>query len=99
MRGDKLAEIRHALGYPERILTPSAGRAPEESVVEVEFVLLGDRIPILVPFLEDRIEHRAHDLAELLNLRAESREFLHQVFVGRRHRNLFTLLSRRGFIS
>src|SRR5436853_6626645 len=26
------------------------------SVVEVEFVLLGDRIPVLVPFLEDRVE-------------------------------------------
>src|SRR5881396_1154442 len=47
------------------------------SVVEVEFVLLGDRIPVLVPFLEDRVEQGAHDLAELLNFRAKTRQFSH----------------------
>src|SRR5207244_12843046 len=32
------------------------------SVVEVEFVLLGDRIPVLGPFLEARVEQGAQDL-------------------------------------
>src|SRR5438046_8379 len=69
------------------------------SVVEVEFVLLGDRIPVLVPFLEDRVEQGAHDLAELLNFRAKTRQFSHELFVRRRHQNLVALLSRGRFLS
>src|SRR5256886_1514949 len=69
------------------------------SVVEVEFVLLGDRIPVLVPFLEDRVEQGAHDLAELLNFRAKTRQFSHEFFVRRRHQNLVALLSRGRFLS
>src|SRR3989454_6303704 len=57
----------------------------EKSVVEVELVLLRDRVPVFFPFLEDRVEQRAHDLAELLNLRAKASEFLHHFLVGRRH--------------
>src|SRR5439155_24282853 len=62
-------------------------------------VLLGDRIPVLVPFLEDRVEQGAHDLAELLNFRAKTRQFSHEFFVRRRHQNLVALLSRGRFLS
>src|SRR2546428_3778079 len=55
------------------------------SVIEVEFVLLGNRIPVLVPFLEDGVEEGADDLPELLNLRPEARQLLHHFLVGRGH--------------
>jgi len=55
------------------------------SIVEVEFVLLRDRVPVLVPFLEDRVEESADDLAELLNLRPEARQLLHHFLVGIGH--------------
>src|SRR5205823_8222213 len=55
------------------------------SVVEVELVLLRDRVPVLVPFLENGVEQGADDLAELLDFRAKSCEFPHHVIVGRRH--------------
>src|SRR3989475_4614 len=55
------------------------------SVVEVEFVLLGDRVPVLVPFLEDGVEEGADDLSELLNLRPEARQLLHHFLVGSGH--------------
>src|SRR5881628_965999 len=57
----------------------------DESVVEVEFVLLRDRIPVFVSFLEDRVEECADDLAELLNLRPEARQLLHHFLVGSGH--------------
>src|SRR2546430_4185078 len=65
----------------------NSGRPPfeEDSVVKVEFILFGDRVPILVSFLEDRIEQGAHDLTELLDFRAKTRQFAHEFFVGRRH--------------
>src|SRR5437899_8445054 len=62
-----------------------SGREREKSVVEVELVFLRDRVPVFFPFLEDRVEQRAHDLAELLNLRAKASEFLHHFLIGSRH--------------
>src|SRR2546428_915509 len=73
-----------ARGTDGRLMTLS-GREREKSVVEAELVFLRDRVPVFFPFLEDRVEQRAHDLAELLNLRAKASEFLHHFLVGRRH--------------
>src|SRR2546430_14764732 len=65
----------------------NSGRPPfeEDSVVKVEFILCVDRVPILVSFLEDRVEQGAYDLTHLLHFRAQTRQFAHEIFVRRRH--------------
>src|SRR2546428_388697 len=62
-----------------------SGLVRDKSVVEVVVVFLRDRMPVFLPFVDDRVDQLAHDLSEQLNLRAEASEYPHRWIVRSRH--------------